>query len=381
MRLFKVTRRRLALGLGSVAVMLVVAALAFSWFYAVQIENGALRVKTDPPEFQVEVMALGAGRITLRSPLTTDPREEPETMGIEGPSGYGRVGEILEIDGVTAVRRYAPLEGSLAVGHMVRYDRAAYPGDPQRAHGIAFDEVMFASPAGELAAWYVDGAEGTWAIFVHGKGAPQGEALRMLPVMVDAGLPSLVITYRNDAGAPEDPSGYYQYGLTEWEDLKAATQYAIACGADDLVLVGYSMGGGIVASFLYSSPKASRVVGVILDSPMLDFEATIDLAAQRRNVPVLLTAAAKRIASLRFDVDWGALNYLDRADELSTPVLLFHGSGDKTVPVGTSETLANSLPDLVTYVSFDAATHVGAWNSDPEKYETAVREFIRRVTR
>ena len=199
--------------------------------------------------------------------------------------------------------------------------------------------------------------------------------------MGDASLPSLVITYRNDDGVPEDPSGRYQYGRTEWVDLEAAAKYALDNGADDLLLVGYSMGGGIVASFLSRSPLADRVVGVILDSPMLDFEATVDLAAGRRNLPGILTTLAKRITGFRFDVNWGELDYLKRSEDILAPVLLFHGDADETVPVSVSITLAERLPDLVTYVPFSGAPHVGSWNMDPERYETAVREFVERVAR
>ena len=203
----------------------------------------------------------------------------------------------------------------------------------------------------------------------------------MLPVVEGKEFPSLVITYRNDTGAPEDPSGYYWFGLTEWEDLEAAARYALDHGATGLVVVGYSMGGGIVANFLYRSPLAGQVVGVILDSPMLDLDATVDLAAENRNLPASLTSIAKVITSFRFGVDWDALDYLDRAGELSVPVLLFHGDADETVPVSISERFAESRPDLVTYEFFASAPHVGAWNVDSERYEAVVGEFVDRVAR
>ena len=379
--LFKVTRRRLALGLGGLAVLLIGVIFGLGWYYSGEIESGGLKVKHDPEKYEVEILNLQDGLITLQLPGGKDPREEPTTTGIEWPDGYGRVGEIVEVDGAEVTRTYERIEGSISVGDMVRFDKSAFPGDPESAHGISFEEVVFASPAGELPAWYVAGSDNTWVIFVHGKGSSRGQALRMLPVMGEAGLPSLVITYRNDEGAPEDPSGRYQYGRTEWEDLEDAARYALDNGANDLLLVGYSMGGGIVASFLTRSPLADRVVGTIMDSPMLDFEATVDLAADRRNLPGVLTAVAKKITGFRFDLDWGELDYLKRSEDISAPVLLFHGDADETVPVSVSTTLAERLPELVTYVRFSGAPHVGSWNMDPERYETAVREFVERVAR
>ena len=86
---------------------------------------------------------------------------------LEWPDGYARVGETLQIDGNEALREYAPLEGALAAGDRVRFDNSAYPGDPARAHGISFEEIRFASPLGELAAWQVDGSDVTRVIFVR----------------------------------------------------------------------------------------------------------------------------------------------------------------------------------------------------------------------
>ncbi len=361
--------------------MLVAAVLGIGWYYSNLIEDGALRVKHDPPEYEVEVVALEDGQVTLRFPTEEELLKEPRTMGLEWPGGYARVGGNIEATGNEALREYELIEGALAVGDLVRFEKNAYPGDPLRAHSISFEDIRFAAPIGEFDAWQVDGSDDTWVILVHGKGASRTEALRMLPVIEDAGLPFLVITYRNDVGMPEDPSGYYQYGLTEWEDLEAAARHALANGASDLIIVGYSMGGGIVTSFLYESPLADRVAGVILDSPMLDLGATVDLGGQNRNLPGFLTMAAKVISGFKFDIDWVALDYLSRVEDISVPVLLFHGDADETVPVQTSDMLAENRPDLVTYVLFEDTPHVAAWNVDTETYEAAVREFVERVAR
>jgi pimeloyl-ACP methyl ester carboxylesterase len=139
------------------------------------------------------------------------------------------------------------------------------------------------------------------------------------------------------------------------------------------------MGGGIVASFLYRSPLADRVVGVILDAPMLDFEATIEWGARGRFVPWPIKAAGKQLAVWRFDIDWAAVDYLKPAQELAVPILLFHGDDDRKVPVSTSDALAEARPDLVTYFRTAGAGHVRSWNADPQRYEAAVREFLSRV--
>ena len=278
-------------------------------------------------------------------------------------------------------RRFELLEGTFASGDMARTDSYAHPNDPQRAHGIAFEEVIVEAPIGDLPAWYVDGPDDTWVIFVHGRTGNRGEGLRTLPAAVEAGLPGLMITYRNDKETPPDPTGYYQFGKTEWEDVEAAAEYAIAHDARDLILAGYSMGGGITASFLYQSPLAERVVAVILDSPMLDFGQTVDFGTRQRNLPGVLGATAKWLATLRYDIDWKTLDFLGRSDDLSVPMLLFHGDADTLVPVETSEALAADRPDLVTFVKVEGAKHVCSWNAAPDRYERAVGDFLARVAR
>ncbi len=364
-------------------VLLGVAGLvAGGWYYSDQLKNGALVPDHGPSEPDLNVIALEEGFITLGVTPDTDADGDWTTdgvFGLEWDGGYGQVGSILEVDERRVVREFVPVQGELKSGEMVRLDSFAFPGDPMQAHGIPFEEVTFRSQLGDFPAWFVDGDRDTWVIFVHGKGASRREVLRMLPSVAEMDFPSLVITYRNDPEAM--PDGFYGYGQTEWKDLEAAADYAVRHGANELILVGYSMGGSIVTNFLYESPLADRVAGAVLDSPMLDFGATIDLGARQQGAPGFLTAIGKHVASFRFDIDWGDLNYMSRADELDVPLLLFHGDEDDRVPVETSDALAEARPDIVTYERLQGAGHVRSWNVDQGGYEAAVGGFLTRVAR
>ena len=80
------------------------------------------------------------------------------------------------------------------------------------------------------------------------------ETVRAVPVARELGLTSLLISYRNDEGAPA--TGTYGFGLTEWRDLEAAVVQLRGEGHDRLLLVGASMGGAIVGQFMARSPEA-----------------------------------------------------------------------------------------------------------------------------
>ncbi len=134
-----------------------------------------------------------------------------------------------------------------------------------------------------------------------------------------------------------------------------------------------------MTNFLYRAPLAAKVGGVILDAPMLDLGSAIDYGVRERGLPVFLSGIGKFLARVRFDVDWKALNYLDRVQELDVPILLFHGDADTVVPVETSDALAQARPDVVSYHRVPDATHVRSWNLNPAKYEAAVREFLEGV--
>lgn len=358
------------------------------------IRDEVFRPRKGVRPLDLEVIELGEDRITLGvipeikadssapGPPVRDEWDRPGIWGLCWKEGYAQLGEILRTNQQQVVREFSPIMGNLKPGDRVRTELWPFSDDPSRAFGLTARKVSFFSPLGEFSASLIDGTSKTWVIFVHGKLPPRKTpiAYPILPTVAELGLPSLLITYRNDVGELPSPDGFHWYGLTEWEDLEGAVSYAQEQGAESVILVGYSMGGAIVTNFLYRAPLAAKVRGVILDAPMLDLGSAIDHGVRQRGLPVFLSEIGKFLAQVRFGVDWKALNYLSRATELEVPILLFHGDADTVVPVETSDALAQARPDIVTYHRVQEATHARSWNMNPKRYEATVREFLEALT-
>ena len=225
---------------------------------------------------------------------------------------------------------------------------------------------------------WIEGA--SWAVLVHGRGSSRQALLRLVRETHALGLTSLVLTYRNDAGAPAGPDGLYHLGDTEWLDLEAAVGEALRRGAGRIVLFGDSMGGAIVLQFLDRSSLARAAQAAVLDSPVLDWGPVLALAAEQRRLPPLLTAVAKQIVRLRTGLRWERFDWLQRAGELTVPILLIHGDADTTVPVTTSDALAARRPDLVSYVQVPGAGHAESWIVDRPRCAEALGGFLRALS-
>ena len=249
-------------------------------------------------------------------------------------------------------------------------------GDPRTAREIPFRGISFPSQLGPMPAWRVEGRGSTWAIFVHGHNATRREGLRVLGSLRSARLPSLLIAYRNDPGAPPSRDGLLHLGATEWRDVESAARYALARGARSFVLLGDSMGGAIVSQFVHESPLAKRVRALVLDAPVLDWKAVVDLQADERGLPRFLGTTTEWAVSRRIEFDWDAFDQVARAREFGMPILLFHGTEDTTVPISTSEAFARALPRSVQYHRVPGAGHVESWNVNPRRYDRLVREFL-----
>jgi pimeloyl-ACP methyl ester carboxylesterase len=377
--------------LATILLVFTILVVIGAWYYSNQIESGALAPPTPGETYDWTVEQSGS-YVTLTAADGTDQAGEPGRSGLWWPDGYSKSSALIATtqDGGTVadIRSLEPGQVGPPTGTDVKVDMYYHRGDPQTVHGLTFETVYYTSDVGTFPAWFVPSTQPsspnsrTWAIFVHGKGATLEESLRIMPFLHERGHPILVITYRNDVGEARDPSGYHQYGLTEWVDLAEAVRYARDNGAADHVLVGYSYGGSVIASYLTQSPLRNFTRAVILDSPVLSFEDTVDFRAANTDVPIFgfavpegLTNIAKWIASWRFDIDWQATDYVDQTASIHAPILIFHGTRDISVPLSTSREMATRRPDITTLVVTEAG-HTRSWNIDDVAYAQEIDDFL-----
>ena len=273
-----------------------------------------------------------------------------------------------------------------AEGDVYRFPKEVWL-TPEQA-GLTAEEATMSTAEGEFPAWKVPvpGSD-KWAILTHGRSGGRPDMLRMARPLNAAGYNLLLITYPGDDEARPAQDGIWHFGITEWDEIEAAVQYALDQGAQTLVMGAVSLGGAVTDGFLAHSTLADEVDGVILDAPLSSLEDVIDANADARTIPGVgwpipesLENAAMLIAGLRFGVDYDAIDYTDMAGLIDVPLLTFQTSEDQTIPKAVNDRFMNEGSGKGgKYIVVPGAGHVLSWNVDPTAYEQLVTQFVEQL--
>jgi uncharacterized protein len=304
-------------------------------------------------------------------------------------SGHARVGGILEIGPRWVVRELIAIDH----GDLAAAARGSIAGwfylHPEELN-VRYEDVVIETPVGPAPAWLVPAARksGRWLIGVHGRGVRRQECLRAVEVARRCGYTSLLVSYRNDGDAPQSADGRYGLGGTEWPDVDAALEYAIAHGATEVVLMGWSMGGAISLQVATRSAHAGVLRGIILESPVVDWVDTINYQTDAQHAPRFVSAVARKLVGSAWSrgltgqaapIDFASLDFVERAAELTLPILLMHSADDGYVPPYSSRALALARPDIVTFDEFTIARHAKLWNYDAARFNEDIGGWLNRL--
>ncbi|MEV5547899.1 alpha/beta fold hydrolase [Streptomyces sp. NPDC052309] len=329
-----------------------------------------------PTEPRLTVHGTAAGQITLTRDLAA---LRPGRYGLSGDGSHAIVGPVLSApqqSADTVVRRLeAVTHGTLAAGDRAWLTPNLYVGTPRSALGLDHVDVEIPGELGPLPAWFLPGARSTWVIAVHGLAATREHAMNLMVPLNRRHLPVLALAYRGDHGAPRSPDGLQHFGETEWPDVDAAVRYALDHGARHVVLLGWSTGATMALRTAALSEVRNRIAGLVLDSPVLNWEATLRALAAARRTPGALLPLAVRAAQGRAGL------HADREDGAGDryrpkiPTLVFHGPDDEVAPWRYSRHLADT-DRLVALHPVEGAPHSAMWNADPDRYEETLRRFL-----
>lgn len=371
--------RRIKIAAVILAVVSALGCVAIAWIIAERVGSG-FAVPQPPRPDDLEIVAVEGDTIRYRD---TRPDVGPADVGrlaikLAG-GGWVYTADEVTTEGDVGTRRIEKVDGEgPKAGDRAQFDLSYYPLDPRSGLGLEYEQVSFPGPLGAYPAWLVPGPGTTWLIYTHGRGSTLREGLRVVEIAHRVGYPALLISYRNDEGAPRG-DGMARFGADEWEDLEAAIVYAKSRGAADVVLAGGSMGGAITLSlFEHGSPQAKSVRGIFLDSPALDVGRQSRLGAAAMGVPGVLAELGFVFTAWRFGLDWEAMDYLSAVDDVTVPMLMLHGGADKLISVESNLPVfeAFTRQGNATIEVVPGAHHLGLWNHDRAGFDRRVSQFL-----
>jgi alpha-beta hydrolase superfamily lysophospholipase len=367
--------------------LLVPAVFALGAAIALLVFGTARRVIT-PGRRAVDtvIRSVDTGAQTIELQRTAD-TELPGRYGLftGGTYGYVKLGAVLSAD-ATSVRRklLTQIEPGADVERGASFS-GWYYSTPSELH-LRWENILIGSPAGPCPAWFFPGTSSTWVIQVHGRGTMRAECLRAVPVLHAAGLPNLVVSYRNDGEAPRTRAGAYALGAAEWRDIDSAIGHALRHGAERVILMRWSMGGAVALQAAVNSGHRDRIAGLILESPVVDWRTVLRFQAResglRAPLPDLAMGALQvpltaRLSGADEAISFDRLDMVARAEELTAPILILHSDDDGFVPSDASHALQKARPDLVTMPHFAVARHTKIWNYDQVAWTAAITDWLR----
>jgi uncharacterized protein len=350
-------------------VVVLAAVVASAWHFS----SFVLVPDHSPWSDRVEIESVSPTRIELRR---SEASERPGYYGLTWDGGHAVVGPVLEQGADTVIRKLSDARGYLMPGTEAGLESNVYSGNPREARGLPYETVEVRGQLGPMPAWLIPASGDSWAVIVHGINDDREIGHRLSPALHRAGLRTMVISYRDDLGAPSSPDGFHHQGQTEWRDLAAAVRYALAHGAERVVLIGYSMGGALITQFMQRSDLAPEVAALVLDAPALDWQEILSFNATQMGFPAFTAIPVELAVEARTDVDWESLDAVQHLEAFQLPILLFHSEDDEVVPIETSEEFAEALPRWVTYYRVPTAGHTQSWNVDPRLYERRLDAFL-----
>jgi fermentation-respiration switch protein FrsA (DUF1100 family) len=234
-----------------------------------------------------------------------------------------------------------------------------YPASDRRTTAAeagltGFQDLVLETPDGEhLVAWWKPPQPGKALIlYFHGNGGSLWNDRLRAKALTASGRGLLMISYRGYSGSTGTPT---ETGL----HTDAHTAYAWVARsyeASRLVAYGESLGTGVAVRLASEQPLA----GLILDAP---YTSTADVAS--------LTYWYVPVRWLMLD----QFRSLDIIQNVQAPLLILHGTDDRTIPFAFGERLYAAAPEPKRFVRIEGGSH----SRNLEQGGVAVEDFLSAV--
>ncbi len=218
-----------------------------------------------------------------------------------------------------------------------------------------FQDLILPTPDGErLVAWWKPPQSGkALVLYFHGNGGRLVNGPLRAQALTASGRGLLMIGYRGYSGSTGTPT---ETGLHT--DARTAYDWvAQTYEASRLVAYGESLGTGVAVRLASERPLA----GLILDAP---YTSTADVAS--------LTYWYVPVSWLMLD----QFRSIDIIQTVNAPILILHGTEDRTIPFAFGERLYAAAPEPKRFIRIEGGSHT---RNLEQGGITAVDDFLTAV--
>jgi len=211
-------------------------------------------------------------------------------------------------------------------------------------------------------------------VYVHGRSANRLEMVPLADVLFKAGYNAVLW---------DGNSRQISYGPKEIDQISrivSTIRNDPHVDADRIYVIGFSLGGAMAIGA--AAVDTNRYIrGIVADSPYANLK---DVASHylrgfgKLPTPVVYPlrtvtlAAAGAIHGIEFD----SRNPADWAERVTCPVLLIHGTSDRSVPANQSSLILERLRSPKELWLLNNIGHTKAFRSNPDEYVRRVHQFL-----
>jgi len=319
---------------------------------------------------------------------TATSREGTFGIWVNDGRGHIRVGDVVGGGGDDTVRRQVlSTFGEVQDATTGRWSGHDFPH--ASSLGLEFEDVVLQPESGPRDAWLFSGDPQRWAIHIHGFKSSRASALRSVGVFSKAGFTSLVPTYYGESPANErNTTEGATFGEAETADIEAAVAFASQHGAQEIVLVGWSLGAEVSLTLAERSPHRSIITGLVLIGPTLNWRHSLDQGMSSNSIPswirrellwALESTSWSRFARMSMPANFTAHDWTRTDRRPSVPALIIHSRGDTDTSWDDTQRFADNNPETVQLVEFSPAPHLMEWNTQRSAFESLVVTWLDRL--
>lgn len=231
-------------------------------------------------------------------------------------------------------------------------------------YGLDYQDVWLSLGKDRVHGWWIPTAQASkpTLLYLHGNGSNNGDLTQIAAILHQLQVSVLLIDYRGyGKSSPVFPNETRVY-----EDAEAAWQYLTQerkIKPQQIFVYGQSLGGAIAIELATKHPD---LAGLITEGT---FTSIQDLASL---MPVIKLFPLDLLVTQRFDS-------ITKIKSLQTPILILHGTGDRTIPLFMAKKLYSAAPEPKQLEIFHQAGHNNLPELNQQKYLLILRQFIQTM--